>query len=276
MKYKLLNTHYYPLTSCFLEAAFIMEGEDDPEEYLLTPNGIMGLCVIVKGETFHIHENKPIKLPKVFVRGLHSKKCKNLISPNYKMIGFRFKSEYLQLILRQPISDFRNQAISLADLFSKQEENWLLEKLLITKGENEIMKIINCFLKKNLLSESIESRINYCLQKIRRSEINSVESLSREIGISTTSLRALFHKHVGTTPKELIKISRLRNAFSSGAQSEETLTQFAYTLGYYDQAHFIHEFKEAIGISPLKYFSNENLTYDFYNFHRLRVNSFVV
>ncbi len=276
MKYQLLNTHFHPLTSNFLETAFIMEAEESPEEYLLVPNGIIGLCVIIQGEGFHIHENNLIKLPKIFVRGLHYEKCKNKISSNYKMIGFRFKPEFLQLILKNKISDFKEQATSLADLFSKQEEDWLLEKLLHVKSESEIMEVMNSFLKKNLLNENIEPRINHCLQKIRSSKINNVESLSKEVGISSTSLRALFHKHVGVTPKELIKINRLMSAFNSGKQSEENLTQLAYTLGYYDQSHFIHEFKEAIGISPLKYFSNENLIYDFYNFHRLRVNSFAV
>lgn len=125
-----------------------------------------------------------------------------------------------------------------------------------------------------MVSCSIDKRIKYCLNKIRKSEINNIECLSKEINISSRALRTLFQKHVGVSAKELIKIYRFQKVIRSGLQNEQSLTSLAYTAGYYDQSHFIHEFKTMVGITPLKYFSNNRLTSDYYNFQRLRWDSF--
>jgi AraC-like DNA-binding protein len=276
MKYQSLNIHLQPLTSHFIENAFMFQSEATPEEYFLLSDGTVGLCIVLNGEGYHIYENYREKLPRTFLHGIIKKKLRNLISPNYKIIGIRFRPEFFQLIFKARISDFTSYATSLSDLIPCREEEALYEKLSSAGTETAIINVLNDFLKQKLSLENIDTRVSYCLNEIRNGKAKNVEQLSNEVNISSTSLRTLFRQHVGVTPKELIKNYRLQNALKARMQNEEKLTQLAYTLGYYDQSHFIHEFKEAIGISPLKYFSNQKLTYDFYNFQRWRKDSFAV
>lgn len=275
MNYKLLNIHSHPLTSYFLEDAFILENEYHEEEYFMIPNGSIGIYAILQGEGAYMYGINKLKLPPLLISGLINKPLRSIVSKKYKAVGFRFKPEFLQLILKNRISDIKSQAVSLNDIVPDVSYEHFMESLIKAKSEYCIMETFNHFLHRNLHTDKLDKRVEYALSKIRNGKILNIGSLSNELNISSTSLRTLFNSKVGITPKELIKIYRLQRALKSQDLKEENLTQLAYSLGYYDQAHFIHEFKDTMGLSPLKYFSNEKLTFDFYNFDRLRVSSFV-
>jgi len=196
------------------------------------------------------------------------------MSPQYKVLGFRFRPEFLQLFFNERISEIKSSFIDLHELLYESAED-LLQKLLNADDEIKIIEVMNNFLKKNLSAEKPDRRVAYALDKIRNGEVQNIEELSRQVQLSSTSLRTLFKKNVGVSPKEFIHVSRLHRALQSKIKNEESLTRLAYNLGYYDQSHFIHEFKDAFGITPHNYFSNPNLTFDFYNFGRWRLNSFV-
>ena len=48
--------------------------------------------------------------------------------------------------------------------------------------------------------------------------------------------------------------------------SENSLTEISYTCGYFDQAHFIKDFKEFGGISPSEFLRYKTNGSDFYNY----------
>ncbi|MCE3229788.1 MAG: AraC family transcriptional regulator [Bacteroidetes bacterium] len=253
-----------------------MQNQNNYLEYSCVPIGTVGLSIILNGEGFLNYQNEWRKLPRVFIYGLVSKTQIHKLSPGYKVIGLRLKPEFLQLLMKEKVSFLpKRQATDLCDLMPKEEVTWLYENLLSANEEIQIVNTVNTFLKKNYFKGTIDKKVAYSLNKIRSGEVNNVELLSKDMNVSSTYMRSLFHRHVGITPKELIKIERFRKALKTRRQNEEGLAGLAYDLGYYDQSHFIHEFKNTIGITPLKYFSNNKLTYDFYNFQRWKLDSFV-
>jgi hypothetical protein len=63
----------------------------------------------------------------------------------------------------------------------------------------------------------------------------------------------------GVSPKQLSKIIRLQATLKMIADDNfSSLTSVAYSGNYYDQAHFIKDFKEFTGVSPKEFYS-ENL-----------------
>jgi AraC-like DNA-binding protein len=70
---------------------------------------------------------------------------------------------------------------------------------------------------------------------------------------------------MGRPPKELISILRMNKILKSRPNPAMSLTDLCYQHGYFDQAHFIHEFKEVLGMTPSQYFNNQSLAFDFYN-----------
>src|SRR5690606_6372835 len=63
-----------------------------------------------------------------------------------------------------------------------------------------------------------------------------------------------FRRVTGTSPKQFATIVRLRNLVAQ-YPSTHNLTDLAYTAGYFDQAHFIKDFKTYTGLTPSEYFS---------------------
>lgn len=79
----------------------------------------------------------------------------------------------------------------------------------------------------------------------------SVEQMAREACVSFRTLDRLFQAHIGLTPKEFLKIERLKFAIGlMRTRSRLSLTEIALDSGYFDQPHFNKDFKNVIGITP--------------------------
>ena len=85
--------------------------------------------------------------------------------------------------------------------------------------------------------------------------ITRVDHLSRHAGLSSRSLQRLFREYVGVTPKWVLQRVRLHEAAERMNESRAGWARLALDLGYFDQAHFIKDFKAVIGRSPAEYAS---------------------
>lgn len=74
-------------------------------------------------------------------------------------------------------------------------------------------------------------------------------------GISTRQLRRLFEYYIGDTAKTFSKVVRFQNILRA-KPSQQSLRQnkLFFDAGYYDQSHFIKEFKNFYGVSPSRAF----------------------
>jgi AraC-like DNA-binding protein len=89
-----------------------------------------------------------------------------------------------------------------------------------------------------------------------RRDIVRVEQLAS--GMSLRAVQRLFREYVGVSPKWVIQRYRLFEAaerLAAGADGAE----LAQSLGYFDQAHFIRDFKAMVGRSPAAYASDRQV-----------------
>jgi methylphosphotriester-DNA--protein-cysteine methyltransferase len=96
--------------------------------------------------------------------------------------------------------------------------------------------------------------IGEAIQQIRLSKGDiKIKELLSGLPISRDPFEKRFRKITGTSPKHFAAIIRLQNLIEnySGAVS---LTEAAYSAGYYDQAHFIKDFRSFTGQAPLDFF----------------------
>lgn len=92
--------------------------------------------------------------------------------------------------------------------------------------------------------------------RARRGRVQ-IQSLAQQIGVSQERFEKRFRREVGTSPKQYCSLLRLRFAVST-YRSARTLTDLALEAGYYDQSHFIREFRSVTGESPLKFLRRAN------------------
>jgi AraC-like DNA-binding protein len=79
----------------------------------------------------------------------------------------------------------------------------------------------------------------------------SIRKIADKTGYSQKHLIKLFRNHVGVTPKAFMKIIRFQLAISDIEKGRvKGWAGLALDCGYYDQAHFIHDFREFSGFTP--------------------------
>ncbi len=83
----------------------------------------------------------------------------------------------------------------------------------------------------------------------------SIADLATEIGWSRKHLAQRFRTHVGMTPKAVARLMRLGGAVRALAADGPALelAELALSCGYYDQAHFTHDFRRLTGTTPADY-----------------------
>jgi AraC-like DNA-binding protein len=82
-----------------------------------------------------------------------------------------------------------------------------------------------------------------------------VRTLAQDLGVSQDALEKHFRRIVGATPKQFATIVRLRQAVELSRQSP-SLTALALDAGYYDQSHFIRDFRAITGDAPGHFFQH--------------------
>jgi AraC-like DNA-binding protein len=92
----------------------------------------------------------------------------------------------------------------------------------------------------------------------------SIDTLAREMGINSRKLDRTFNTRVGLAPKILCRIVRFQKVFQmiERQKSSPDWVQIALDCGYYDQSHFIKEFKAFAGKEPTAYLSEQNTMSD--------------
>lgn len=76
-----------------------------------------------------------------------------------------------------------------------------------------------------------------------------------DTGISPRQLRRLFEFYIGDTAKTFSKVVRFQNVLRSQPPTQSLRhNKLFFDTGYYDQAHFIRDFKNFYGVTPGKAF----------------------
>jgi AraC-like DNA-binding protein len=88
----------------------------------------------------------------------------------------------------------------------------------------------------------------------RRSHATSVKAVTDVIGLSAKRFIERFKNEVGLTPKRYCRILRFQQAVRRAHRCPHVdWSQVAVDCGYFDQAHFIHDFRAFAGLTPTAY-----------------------
>jgi AraC-like DNA-binding protein len=174
------------------------------------------------------------------------------------LISISFKPGGLSPFVPFAVADLTAHALPFSslpgNLFTEMEERVYEESLLEKR-----ISIIQEMLVKQLLKNATKSN-NVSEFITRLYAINEFPSIAGFLQYYTINRRKLerdFDHHVGVSPKFLQRVLRFRRTITSFYKpGNRNLTALAYDCGYFDQAHFINDFKEFTGLSPRKFFNS--------------------
>jgi len=166
------------------------------------------------------------------------------------MLGINFHPYGLRSLLNVPMQELNGAVTDLADFLPGLRE--LGERLPeIANWPDRIA------LAEKYLLNSIRNPETDALRPVRQAirlfnqggPTNSVSLINREIGVSDRQQERFFRDIIGLTPARFAKIVRLEKAMQL-LKTDLSLTKIALTAGYFDQAHFNHDFLHFVGLTP--------------------------
>lgn len=166
-----------------------------------------------------------------------------------KSLGVRFFPAALDIFFNMDISDIRNTVTDINNVYLKKEID--LEFIRICKDYNEIIFYYNFYFE-SMLNVNYESHelLHRLMEEVKKR--NNIDFVSKEIGISRKCLTRVLKKKIGLTTKtyaNIIRFMKAKEMLSDGVD----LSEIIYRCGYYDQSHFIKEFKKFSGKTPSNY-----------------------
>jgi len=219
-------------------------------EYL-HPDGGFGL-IFNFGNTLSF-DNKTNK-EMCFFDGTNTKTRRLGLSGHINAIGIRFKPSAAHAFLPVSLSDLKNETISLPDAGLKHLSN--LHHILATytnlKDKTQALDkaMFNCF----DISNKPTAIAIQALRIIKNNRgLLPVEKIVQQLGINQRKLERLFNSQIGMTPVEYSKTIRTKHARTSLKQLTMSYQDIQFNLGYFDQPHFIKQFKSVVGITPGQY-----------------------
>ncbi|WP_153393580.1 helix-turn-helix domain-containing protein [Chryseobacterium vaccae] len=242
----------------YIEGYYFMAGNQDsnPIQYLTFPNNFCILSTTYNSDTI-LEENRIMVTPSTqnkvwtdlvfrynYPIEVFCEQPINEITLYFKPLGLNHFVSDLEKIFAQrknltsytPFPDFKDTMKQILTNPNREQQIELLENYWISKFQ----------LKDLSLMEQILSDIEKDMK---------IEEIAEKYNLSRQYINKLFIKNIGKTSSEYRKIHRFRNTLINRKKSKN-LTDLSYGNLFFDQSHFIKDFKELTRIKPSTFFKN--------------------
>jgi len=227
--------------------------------------GIPVTFVSSTGEFFTLKNN-------IYVLGQRNTFFTTFFHPGIYMWGIRFKPASFYAFCNSPVSHLLNKLIEAAEIFDSANIGMVYDQLITEQRSHRQLEIIETFIKTVLhAGKSPNDTYNETMALIANiHQHKSIYDFCTGNKIYYKKLERQFLQCAGYTPKEFFNIRRFYNAVRLIYKSEKSLTDICHSLGFFDQSHFIKDFKNYTALPPLKFIKEE------YQIPRLATSSSIV
>ena len=252
-----------PFVKCIWSVESDRPIHDTPRERILPDNCVELVVHFADPFRSHFANGASDLQPRNFVAG----QMKNFleIEPAGRMglIAVRFHARGAYLFLPAPLSAVAAALVELEEIWGKRANDWT-ERIALACGMAERFRIVEEVLLNALHQKDRSDRaVDRCLHLIETADGQvRVAQLASEIGLCSRQLNRRFENAVGVSPKEFARVSRFLNgARRLCATAHHSLTETALECGYFDQAHFNHDFRDFAGMTPGEFLVSPNVVF---------------
>jgi AraC-like DNA-binding protein len=256
--------HFLPsdILKPYVRHYYIFESDSDTEfEDTVFPSGDMeAIFNLGEGIWESSVENTFIKTPKIELWGQITKPLAIRSKGKHTMLGIKFFTHSASYFFNDEIGVFNDQISDLGYLMGSPVKI-LHAQLLETKDQDKRIALIETFLLKKLIGNEKKSfkvdKVANILTSIKKNPAeNNLSNIASKHGITPRYLHKLIYQHTGLSPSSFNKINRFQFSLKLIAKNDQPFTSIAYDCGYFDQSHFIRDFKSFTGVTPSAYMDN--------------------
>lgn len=237
--------------------------QKETQRQLIIPDGFIEMIFILGDDVKrYISKEEFIIQPREMVLGQITEPF--YVEPTGYVNSFavRFYPYGFASFVSTPVKKLANKETPLELLFGEILSKELGQKIRRATGTKNRIEIIEDFLLDKLndkvtIDNIVKTTIDTLFLTRGATPINAIlkDDLSKR-----RQLERKFKRQIGISPKQLGKVIRLQTALKMLLnQQSETLTEIAYESEYYDQAHFIRDFKEFTGTTPKEFLEDDKM-----------------
>lgn len=229
---------------------FVVSEDELESEYKIFPSSGLVIGIQYKGQLSTIRNNTENKLTSAGITGISD--CYKIFKNSsdigtvlvfFTEIGFTHFTSH-------PANELFNLSISLDNIFEASKVNEVKEKLAFASTDKQRVKVVEKFLLSQLKDIETDKLIVEAVKLIYQSKGTiRIKELNEKLYISQSPFEKRFRKVVGTTAKKFTSIVRFNSVLDTMTETK-SLTEICYENNFFDQAHFIKDFKQFTGDTP--------------------------
>lgn len=242
----------YWYSKCYLEQSLVQE--------MYTPT-LQALTFNLSGQHEDILlETDALRMDKhCYLIGQPLSKRVSLSNPfGIDILGVKFTPLGLHLLTGIDMKHISDKIIDASDIWN-YEITLLHEEIVTRKNTTERIAVIEQFLKKKKRQQSSNEKIyllNNTLHQMENKRIYTVSELREKSFVTKKTFERYFLNYIGVSPKQYVNIFRFNNVrmYLDTVTKAPNWHDIIVNFGYYDQSHFIREFKRYAGKTPTEYY----------------------
>ena len=249
----------FPLDQ-FIEIMIYYEGVQHAHNIdRFLPNGDTEILIDFHDAPQYIYDNDTLKeiqaCNHVWASGLRTEPITIPSGTDAAMMVISFKKGKAASFFPFPMDEISDSVVD-ADLVWGSDFGRLRERLLGTKDIEARFAMAEDFLVRKFHRQlDLNPCVAFAVGEMTNSPDQiSIAQMNHKIGYSQKHFTEMFRKQVGVTPKSYLKIMRFQKAVQAiDAALLPDWGRISQECGFYDQAHFINDFKHFSGFTPAKY-----------------------
>jgi AraC-like DNA-binding protein len=192
-------------------------------------------------------------LPLVFINGINFNPFELIKTGHQKFLGIQLSATGLRLLFNLSPKEFNDTVYDGKSVCTCLES--LAHELFDKRTFHEQVETILSWIRKRIAAIKHEQSLERVQQLMRLKHCHdlTVKKLSNEICLSDRQLRRIASDWLGMSTEEYILYNKYLSSLHLLHKPDLTLTDIGLKAGYYDQSHFIREFKSYTALRPKDY-----------------------
>ncbi len=255
-----------PPLADFIELFWLYEGHDVPHaKERLLPTGTVELIINLRDDMLRVYDwlntDQFQSFDGALICGPHSE-CFVIdpVTSQDLILGVHFKPGGTFPFFKLPADELHNTHVSLDTLWGA-EAGYLREQLLEAATPETRFRILEQFLLAQAARPlARHPAVTFALKELHTvPPTRTISDVTEQIGLSSRRFIQVFSEEVGLTPKLFCRIRRFQEVLHLIEREQQVeWADIALTCGYFDQAHFIHDFRAFSGLNPTAYLAQRS------------------
>ena len=176
----------------------------------------------------------------------------------YSVMGVQFRPGGALPFLGPPPSELHGLHVSLEDMWGPAAADLRIQVLEAATPDAKFRALEKGLLARGRRKLDVHPAVRFALDQFHAAPgVATVAQVTGCIGLSPRRFIQVFREQVGINPKLYCRVRRFRQVLSAVAKGGPVeWAGIALDAGYFDQAHFIHDFRSFSGINPSIYLAS--------------------